>query len=43
MPDGNIDIFGYGITTVDDVVIVEKFPSPNTKQPVVKKVRQCGG
>jgi Sugar kinases, ribokinase family len=43
MPYGNIDIFGYGITTVDDLVIVANFPPPNSKQPVVKKVRQCGG
>ncbi len=43
MVKGKIDILGLGISTIDDFLIVEDFPKPNGKQPVVRKERQLGG
>ena len=37
------DILSFGIVAVDDVLIVESYPSPNTKTPVLEKSRQGGG
>lgn len=37
------DILSFGIVAVDDVLIVERYPPPNTKTPVVETSRQGGG
>lgn len=43
MTDKRVDIFGFGVATVDDLIVVGHFPLPNDKQPVLEKVRQGGG
>ena len=37
------DILGFGIVTVDDFLIVESYPSPDAKTPVLEQTRQGGG
>ena len=37
------DVLGYGIVTVDDFLMVESYPSPDAKTPVLEKTRQGGG
>ena len=37
------DIFGCGIVAVDDFLTVENYPPPDTKTPVLSKIRQGGG
>jgi len=37
------DILGFGIVTVDDFLIVESYPPPDAKIPVLEKTRQGGG
>ena len=37
------DIFGCGIVAVDDFLTVESYPPPDTKTPVLSKIRQGGG
>lgn len=43
MSDSGIDILGLGISTIDDLLMVEHLPRPNHKQPVLAKTRQGGG
>lgn len=37
------DVCGFGISAVDDVVELERFPSPDTKSPVLSIERHGGG
>ena len=37
------DVLGFGIVTVDDFLIVESYPSPDAKTPVLEQTRQGGG
>ncbi len=37
------DILGFGIVTVDDLLIVESYPTPDAKIPVLENGRQGGG
>ncbi len=49
MPDAitstrtRIDILGLGVSTIDDLLVLESMPRPNHKQQVLSKTRQCGG
>lgn len=37
------DIIGFGIVAVDDVLVVENYPPPDSKVPVLEKSRHGGG
>ncbi len=37
------DVLGVGIVTVDDLLYVESYPPPDSKVPVRRRIRQCGG
>jgi len=37
------DIIGFGIVAVDDVMIVENYPPPDSKVPIIEKSRHGGG
>jgi sugar/nucleoside kinase (ribokinase family) len=37
------DILGIGIVAVDDLLYVERFPQPDTKNPIIERRRQGGG
>jgi len=37
------DILGFGIVTVDDFLVVDRYPSPGAKTPVRDRYRQGGG
>ena len=43
MSDQQFDILGIGCCTVDDLLYVESFPAPDTKQRVLERVRDGGG
>lgn len=43
MSASGIDILGLGISTIDDLLMVEHLPRPNHKQPILAKTRQAGG
>ncbi|MCC8165149.1 MAG: hypothetical protein LIQ31_03120, partial [Planctomycetes bacterium] len=49
MPDATaanqhrIEILGLGVSTIDDLLVLESMPRPNHKQQVLSKPRQCGG
>jgi sulfofructose kinase len=38
-----IDILGLGYTAVDDLLYFDAYPQPDTKLPVQRRERQCGG
>ena len=37
------DVLGIGVVSIDDLLYVSKFPSPDEKVPVRRSERQCGG
>jgi len=37
------DVLGFGIVTVDDFLVVDRYPSPGEKMPVRDRYRQGGG
>ena len=37
------DVLGIGVVAVDDLLFVERFPQPDTKNPILAQVRQGGG
>lgn len=37
------DILGLGVSTIDELILLEAFPKPNHKQGVLSRNRQCGG
>jgi sulfofructose kinase len=39
----DIDIVAFGISAVDDLIELERFPRPGAKEPVLAARRQCGG
>ena len=39
----DVDILALGYTAVDDVLYVDHFPSPDSKMPVRRSQRRCGG
>jgi sulfofructose kinase len=39
----SIDILGLGCTAVDEMLHVRKYPPADSKVPLLKRVRQCGG
>src|SRR4051794_32293020 len=41
--DKRIDILGLGCVAVDDLLYVASYPAPDTKAPVERRERQCGG
>lgn len=43
MAEARFEILGLGVSTVDDLLTVETFPTINTKQKVLARTRQCGG
>lgn len=38
-----IDVLGLGCVAVDDLLFVKDWPEPDTKTPVVRRERHCGG
>ena len=38
-----IDVLGIGIVTVDDLIVLDAFPAPESKVPVRSRLRQGGG
>jgi sugar/nucleoside kinase (ribokinase family) len=38
-----IDVLGLGILAVDELLFVQTYPRPDTKTPIVRHERQCGG
>jgi len=43
MMGGSFDIVGLGLAAVDDLVSVERYPPPDSKVPILRRVRRCGG
>jgi len=43
MPPRAFDILGFGAVAVDDLLYVEEYPPADSKVPVRRRVRQCGG
>lgn len=43
MANARIDILGLGVSTIDDLLMVKRFPRVNEKQEIVSSTRQCGG
>lgn len=43
MNETGFDLLGLGVSTIDDLLLVEKFPRPNEKMPLIDMVRQGGG
>lgn len=41
--DTTFDVLGLGIVAVDDILLVERYPAPDTKVRVIRRDRQCGG
>ena len=41
--NGHIDILGLGAVAVDDLVYVDSYPLRDTKLPVRRQERHCGG
>lgn len=41
--DKRVELLGLGISTVDELLVVAYHPRPNDKQPVLARIRQCGG
>lgn len=37
------DVLGFGAVTVDDLLYVERYPSPDTKLPIQRQQREGGG
>ncbi len=37
------DVLGLGLVAVDDILIVERYPQPDSKVQVLGEERQCGG
>lgn len=42
-PTPVFDLLGFGYVSVDDLIFVEKFPAPDSKTPVLRAERHCGG
>lgn len=38
-----LDILGLGVSTVDELIVLEHHPRPNEKQKILSRSRQCGG
>lgn len=43
MPEHGMDIIGLGVSTIDEIILLEHHPQPNRKQRVLSRIRQCGG
>ena len=44
MPAGSqFDVLGLGAVAVDDLLYVNRYPEPDTKVPLQRQQRQCGG
>ena len=43
MTTKNIDVLGLGYTAVDELLYVDTYPAADTKVPVCRHERQCGG
>ncbi|MBA3485539.1 MAG: sugar kinase, partial [Pirellulales bacterium] len=39
----SIDVLGLGCAAVDDLLLVDRYPAPDSKTPVVRRERRCGG
>ena len=37
------DVLGIGVTAVDDLLYVDRYPPPDAKITVLRSERQCGG
>ena len=38
-----LDVLGLGVTAVDDLLYVDGWPEPDSKTPLLRRERQCGG
>ena len=38
-----LHILGLGVSTIDELLVLDHHPLPNDKQPVLSRTRQCGG
>lgn len=43
MPDECVDIVGLGVSTIDELILLEHLPRSNYKQEILSRKRQCGG
>lgn len=43
MPGCRVDIVGLGVSTIDELILLEHLPRSNYKQEVLSRKRQCGG
>ncbi len=43
MTEPRIEILGLGVSTIDDLMVVKRFPRINEKQKILSQTRQCGG
>lgn len=43
MADAGIQILGLGVSTVDELFVLDHHPLPNEKQQIISRSRQCGG
>lgn len=43
MMDARVQILGLGVSTVDELLVLERYPAPNEKQRVLSRLRQGGG
>ncbi len=43
MSEPRTEILGLGVATVDDLLMVKRFPRPNEKQQILRQTRQGGG
>lgn len=41
--DGSIDVLGIGVVAVDDLIFLQRFPSPDSKASVLGRERHPGG
>jgi sulfofructose kinase len=41
--DQCFDVLGLGSTSVDEILLVQSFPAPDTKTRVIRSERRCGG
>ena len=43
MADAGVQILGLGVSTVDELLVLDHIPLPNEKQQIFSRIRQCGG
>ena len=39
----SLDILGLGVSTIDELIVLEHHPRLNEKQKILSRSRQCGG